>query len=83
MAAGDPIQYSLFINGKYLISFLQEADGIEMFSDEEVPTEEMIERMEEKLELATSQQKNLFLIIFQVGLIFLVLFILFLGRVKC
>lgn len=83
MAAGDPIQYSLFINGKYLISFLQEADGIEMFSDEEVPTEEMIERMEEKLELATSQQKNLFLIIFQVGLIFLVLFILFLGKVKC
>lgn len=83
MAAGDPIQYSLSINGKYLISFLQEADGIEMFSDEEVPTEEMIERMEEKLELATSQQKNLFLIIFQVGLIFLVLFILFLGKVKC
>ena len=44
----------------------QEADGMEIFSDEEVPTEEMIERMEERLETATSQQKNLFLIIFQV-----------------
>nr|KAG5706568.1 hypothetical protein BaRGS_028739 [Batillaria attramentaria] len=43
----------------------KEADGMEIFSDEEVPTEEMIERMEEKLETATSQQKNLFLIIFQ------------------
>lgn len=43
----------------------KEADGMEIFSDEEVPTEEMIERMEERLETATSQQKNLFLIIFQ------------------
>lgn len=33
--------------------------------DEEPPTEEMVERMEEKLENAQSQQKNLFLIIFQ------------------
>lgn len=42
---------------------------MEIFSDEEVPSEEMIERLEEKLEAATSQQKNLFLIIFQVSLI--------------
>lgn len=48
---------------------IQEADGMEIFSDEEVPSEEMIERLEEKLEAATSQQKNLFLIIFQVSLI--------------
>lgn len=32
----------------------------------EAPTEEMIERMEDKLEAAQSEQKNLFLIIFQV-----------------
>ena len=31
------------------------------------PTEEEIERMEEKLETAQADQKNLFLIIFQVG----------------
>lgn len=31
------------------------------------PTEEMVERMEEKLEAAQADQKNLFLIIFQVG----------------
>ena len=49
-----------------LLSWGQEADGMEIFSDEEVPTEDMIERMEERLETATSQQKNLFLIIFQV-----------------
>lgn len=30
------------------------------------PTEEMVERMEEKLEAAQADQKNLFLIIFQV-----------------
>ena len=48
------------------MSWGQEADGMEIFSDEEVPTEDMIERMEERLETATSQQKNLFLIIFQV-----------------
>jgi hypothetical protein len=34
--------------------------------DEDTPTEEMIERMEEKLQSAQSEQKNLFLIIFQV-----------------
>ncbi|XP_056648176.1 nuclear cap-binding protein subunit 1 [Diorhabda carinulata] len=33
--------------------------------DAEKPTEEMVERMEEKLELAHTHQKNLFLIIFQ------------------
>jgi hypothetical protein len=31
-----------------------------------VPTEEQIERMEEKLEEAQSEQKNLYLIVFQV-----------------
>jgi len=40
--------------------------------DEEVPTEEMVERMEEKLELVQNQQKRLFLIIFQVQWPFLV-----------
>ena len=34
--------------------------------DEEVPTDEIIERMEERLEAAQNQQKRLFLIIFQV-----------------
>lgn len=34
--------------------------------DDDVPTEEMVERMEERLETAQSQQKRLFLIIFQV-----------------
>ena len=34
--------------------------------EENIPTEEMIERMEEKLEEAQSEQKNLFLIVFQV-----------------
>lgn len=33
---------------------------------EEQPTEEMVERMEERLEAAQSDQKNLFLIVFQV-----------------
>lgn len=33
--------------------------------DKEKPTEEMIERMEEKLEAAQTDQKNLFLVIFQ------------------
>lgn len=34
------------------------------------PTEETVERMEEKLESAQSDQKNLFLIIFQVLFLF-------------
>ena len=34
--------------------------------DAEQPTEEMVERMEERLEAAQADQKNLFLIIFQV-----------------
>lgn len=42
------------------------ADGLEYDEDEEVPTEEMVERMEERLELMQNQQKRLFLIIFQV-----------------
>jgi nuclear cap-binding protein subunit 1 len=33
---------------------------------EDKPTEEMVERMEERLEAAQADQKNLFLIIFQV-----------------
>lgn len=40
------------------------SDGLEV--DEDVPTEEQIESMEEKLETAQSDQKSLFLIIFQV-----------------
>ncbi len=34
----------------------------------EKPTEEQVEKLEEKLESAQGDQKNLFLIIFQVGL---------------
>lgn len=45
----------------------QAADDIETEKDDETPNSEMIERMVEKLEGAQSQQKNLFLIIFQVG----------------
>ena len=41
---------------------------METEKDDETPNQEMIERMVEKLEGAQSQQKNLFLIIFQVGL---------------
>lgn len=41
------------------------ADGLDYEEDDEVPTEEMVERMEEKLELVQNQQKRLFLIIFQ------------------
>ncbi|ESO92366.1 hypothetical protein LOTGIDRAFT_190753 [Lottia gigantea] len=42
------------------------ADGLDMDGyDEDIPTTEMIDRMEEKLESAISQQKSLFLIIFQ------------------
>jgi len=35
-------------------------------ADKEKPTEEMVDRMEERLEAAQADQKNLFLIIFQV-----------------
>ena len=42
------------------------ADGLDYDDDDEVPTEEMVERMEERLELVQNQQKRLFLIIFQV-----------------
>ena len=42
-------------------------DGLDLEDrDEDFPSEEMIERMEERLEEAQGQQKNLFLIIFQV-----------------
>ena len=48
---------------------VQVRDGLDMEErDEDVPTEEQIERMEERLEEAQGQQKNLFLIIFQVQL---------------
>ncbi|CAH1796073.1 unnamed protein product [Owenia fusiformis] len=40
-------------------------DGLGMDDDQDTPSEEMIDRMEEKLEAAQSEQKNLFLIIFQ------------------
>ncbi|XP_064620133.1 nuclear cap-binding protein subunit 1-like [Lineus longissimus] len=41
-------------------------DGFEDdIRDEDIPSDEMIERMEERLEGAQSEQKNLFLIIFQ------------------
>ena len=49
------------------LTIKQEADGMEIFNSEEVPSEDQIERMEERLEMATKQQKTLFLIIFQVG----------------
>lgn len=42
-------------------------DGLEEENPDSVPSEEQIERMEERLEEAQSEQKNLFLIIFQVG----------------
>ncbi|WAR00785.1 NCBP1-like protein [Mya arenaria] len=41
------------------------ADGLDYDDDDDVPTEEMVERMEERLELVQNQQKRLFLIIFQ------------------
>ncbi|XP_060600406.1 nuclear cap-binding protein subunit 1-like isoform X1 [Ruditapes philippinarum] len=41
------------------------ADGLDYEEDDEIPTEEMVERMEERLELVQNQQKRLFLIIFQ------------------
>lgn len=50
-----------------LLNCKQAADDIETEKDDETPNSEMIERMVEKLEGAQSQQKNLFLIIFQVG----------------
>lgn len=47
----------------------KKAEGLDLVGDEDmdddVPTEEMVERMEERLETAQSQQKRLFLIIFQ------------------
>ena len=47
--------------------FIKVTDGLDTEErDEDVPTEEQIERMEERLEEAQGQQKNLFLIIFQV-----------------
>ena len=44
----------------------QERDGFGGYMDEDLLTEEQVERLEERLEAAQSEQKNLFLIIFQV-----------------
>ncbi|XP_044756316.1 nuclear cap-binding protein subunit 1 [Coccinella septempunctata] len=43
----------------------EDEEGKKKVEDSEKPTEEMVERMEEKLEAAQADQKNLFLIIFQ------------------
>lgn len=43
----------------------KQADGLMDDEDEEIPTDDIIERMEERLEAAQNQQKRLFLIIFQ------------------
>lgn len=43
----------------------KQADGLMDDEEEEVPTDDIIERMEERLEAAQNQQKRLFLIIFQ------------------
>lgn len=48
------------------LHLLQQADGLMDDEDEEIPTDDIIERMEERLEAAQNQQKRLFLIIFQV-----------------
>ncbi|RWS23790.1 nuclear cap-binding protein subunit 1-like protein, partial [Leptotrombidium deliense] len=40
-------------------------DGEEGIDEKDVPTEEVVEKLEEKLESAQSDQKNLFLIVFQ------------------
>ena len=56
------------------------ADGLDYDDDDEVPTEEMVERMEERLDLVQNQQKRLFLIIFQVQLCMLgIIYILLLS----
>ena len=44
----------------------QERDGFDGYMDDDLLTEEQVERLEERLEAAQSEQKNLFLIIFQV-----------------
>ena len=46
--------------------YFQINDGLDDEEDDDVPTENIIERMEERLDLAQNQQKRLFLIIFQV-----------------
>lgn len=53
-------------NIKVRLHLLQQADGLMDDEDEEIPTDDIIERMEERLEAAQNQQKRLFLIIFQV-----------------
>lgn len=53
-------------NIKVGLHLLQQADGLMDDEDEEIPTDDIIERMEERLEAAQNQQKRLFLIIFQV-----------------
>ncbi|KAK2178619.1 hypothetical protein NP493_537g00021 [Ridgeia piscesae] len=44
---------------------LKDKQGFDLDDEDDVPTEEMMERMEDTLENAQSEQKNLFLIIFQ------------------
>jgi hypothetical protein len=60
------------LNKILLLHSLQLRDGFEDdIRDEDIPSDEMIERMDERLEGAQSEQKNLFLIIFQVrGMIY-------------
>lgn len=43
-----------------------DGEGGKTAGEREKPTEEMVDRMEERLEAAQADQKNLFLIIFQV-----------------
>lgn len=52
------------VNIKAHVSSAQVNDGLE--PQEDAPTEDDIEQLEDKLENARSEQKNLFLIIFQV-----------------
>ncbi len=60
--------YKLMCICIHVCTLLQQVrDGLDLEDrDEDFPSEEMIERMEERLEEAQGQQKNLFLIIFQV-----------------
>ena len=50
----------------YVCCCEQERDGFDGYMDDDLLTEEQVERLEERLEAAQSEQKNLFLIIFQV-----------------
>ena len=59
---------ALFMLLMLAVLALQHRDGFDLIDlEEDIPTQEMIERMEEKLEQSQGEQKSLFLIIFQVG----------------